>query len=332
MLLADFDKQMGEQIAPLYHLKGEDSYSAGIAFRRLKALCDEMDLSVFGPEDDIADAIAAARCFPLMGERRVVAICDVQFESKGKDGKGKEKEPKESKGKSADKTALTAYAADPTESTVLVLYRTDWAPKGAVVCDFVKPKPYQTEAWLVDYCRQEGVKMDRAACRLLVEYCEADSTRILAEMQKLVAFAYGNPITERDVRAVTTPDANYQVYEFSDRVARGDYVGALRILDKLTKSPYEYTKFLGLLVNHYRTAYYRKISALSDEDLGKALDGRKAYAVKKAGETAECYTPTALYRLMQSLYATEYALKSGRMTPEQAMQTALVEAVERRYH
>ena len=310
MLFEEFSAALDAEVAPVYAVKGEDDYWMGLAYAKLVALCDSVDLAVYGAGDSVADALAGAECFPFVGERRVVVLQDFAFEE-------------------GDKKRLTEYIASPPPTTVLVLYRCSWAPKGAIVCEFDRLKPYAVEKWIASRCAKEGFRIDSAACHLLVEYCDSDAARCDAELQKLKAYADGS-ISAQHVREAVVPNDNYQVYAFGDKVSRGDYVGAMRVLDSLIGTASDYPTFLGLLINHYRMAYYRKISALSDEQLGKVLGGKKAFAVKKAGETARHYTPTALYRLLQSLYQAEYDFKSGRITPEQALQTALVQAIERR--
>ena len=303
---------MQQGVEPVYWLHGEDDYWLQQAYRDLVGLCDAIDLSVYTEVSALADALAAAACFPFVSTRRVVVLDGLEGLTE------------------ADKTALTNYCLSPADSAVLVLYRCAWAPKEACNCAIAKPVGSKVQAWAEAYCKRLNIAAKPAALALLCHYLDGDTNRIVAELGKLRAYADGAAIDEADVRRMVTPTANYQVYAFSDYVAKGSYVGAMRVLDSLLGNGNDYPTFFGLLINHYRMAYYRRISRLSDDELGRLLGGKKSFAVKKAGETGRKYSPAALYRLLQHLYQVEFDFKSGRLTSEQALQSAMIQAIERR--
>lgn len=312
MLYEEFARDLQQGIRPVYWLHGEDDYWREVAYRDLKALCDPIDLSVYGDATALSDALASARCFPFLSERRVVVL-------DGMDGLSE-----------ADKAALTAYCQAPCETSVLVLYRCAWAPKEAYNCAIAKPVGSRVQQWALAYCTREGIAAKPDALALLCRYVDGDTGLVVAALDKLRAYMDGAPIDEAAVRRLVVPTPTYQVYAFSDYVGKGSYVGALSVLDSLVSTDRDYSQFLGLLINHYRLAYYRRISRLGDDELGRLLGGKKAYAVKKAGETGQRYTPAALYRLLQHLYRVEFDSRTGRLTGEQALQSAMIQAIERR--
>lgn len=299
-------------MAPAYWLKG-DAYCAEQAYRRLTALADPNEVSVYTPLDNVQDAIWALNSFPMFGAYRVVVLRDFTSFSEG------------------ERRAVTQYCQAPSETSVLVLYHTGWAPDEAVACDFARPDQKGCVRQLADYCRAEGIAAEGAALELLAEYCQQDMARAMAEMVKLRAYAAGGTLDAEAVRALVIPDSDYRIYAFTDQVARGSYVGAHRVLDSLSDGN-DQASFLGLLINHYRRAFYGKISGLPPAELGKLLGNAKPYTITKAVQSVERYSVRSLLTLLQTLYRLEYGFKSGRIAAQDALDMAIAEAIERRNH
>lgn len=310
MQFTDFDRQLSEGIAPVYWLKGDD-YWCTAAYHRLESLADPNEVSVYTPLDSVDDAMWALNSFPMFGQRRVVVLRD--FASFAEE----------------DKRTLTAYCSAPAETSVLVFYRSAWAPKGVVECSFDKLRTDAMAGYLAEYCEKAGIAAQKDALRLLADYCSEDTAKALAEISKLHAYCMDAPIDEAAVKAVVTPDQNYQIYNFVDKVAQGNYVGAHRVLDNLSNGN-DQAAFLGLIINHYRRALYGRISGLPPAELGKLLGNTKPYVITKSVDSVRGYSVRALLALIKTLYRLEYDFKSGRMGAAEALDLAIAEAIERR--
>lgn len=310
MLYSDFRRQL-ETLSPIYWLEGEDEYWVGKAYKDLLALSDEMDRTIVTPLDDPMSALPALELFPFLGAYRVVVIRDVT--------------------PNADlKKELEAYAANPSPTSILVLYHTGWAPKGATACKF----DYLTGSDLVAYVRgilaEWGIAEQEDAASLIAEYCEEDMQQVEGALVKLRAYLAGEPLTRAAVKAVVNPSITYKVYRFCDLVERGDYLACYRMIDALGTEGTDPASFLSILTNHYRMAFYGKITRLAPAELGKAMGGKKEFAAKKSIATAGKYTALSLLDVLKTLYQLEFDFKSGRTTSRQALELAVATAIERR--
>ncbi len=309
MQYAQFVAQL-QDVKPVYYLKGDD-YWAAKALKDLCLLADPNEVSVYTPLDDYRDAMWALNSFPMFGALRVVVIQDAPTIAE------------------SDKKAFSAYCEAPSLGSVLVFYRTGWAPKGAEECNFDHLKGDALVSYVSEVCASRSIRADRSAISLLVDYCGEDVAKIEAELTKLQAYLGDACLDEAAVKAVVAPDPNYQIYAFTDQVLKGSYVGALRVLDHLSNGN-DQASFLGLIINHYRRAFYGKISGLAPAELGKLLGNAKPYVITKAVESVRRYSAVSLMGLLQKLYRLEYDFKSGRMGAEEALQLAIAEAIERR--
>lgn len=310
MLYSDFRHEL-ESVAPVYWLEGEDDYWVSKAYKDLLALSDEMDRTIVTPLDDPMSALPALELFPFLGGYRVVVIRDVAPDAELK-------------------KALEEYVAGPNPTSVLVLYHTGWAPKGAKACKF----DHLTGTALIEYIKglvaEDGVQPDPAACQLVADYCEEDMQLVEQALIKLRAYLAGEPLTVQAVKEVVTPSVSYKLYKFCDLVERGDYLGCYRMIDALGEDGTDPAVFLATMTSHYRMAFYGKITRLSPAELGKTMGGKKEFAVKKAMGTGNKYAAVALLDVLKTLYQLEFDFKSGRTTSRQALELAVATAIERR--
>lgn len=311
MVFDDFTSQLKEGVAPVYAIKGEDRYWLHKAYQSIVSLADEMDVSVFSPLEGLSAALTAAENFPFLGEYRVVVLRELTFTE-------------------GEKKAIEAYVANPVPTTVLLFYSCQWAPKEAKNYVFNRLRPAECVSAAGALAKEMDLKYDTAALRLLVNYCDQDMGCIEGELVKLGSYCGKETVDEAAVRAIVTPSANFQVYAFTDQVSRGSYVGAYRVVNSLLSTQVDYPTFLGLLINHYRMAFYSRISGETDAEVARALGNKKAFAAAKAASCAEQYSPRALLGLLRTMYRLEFEFKSGKTTAEQALELAITEAIERR--
>ncbi len=80
-----------------------------------------------------------------------------------------------------------------------------------------------------------GKQISPVAAKLLAEMVSGRATLALAETDKLCLYVGDEPqITERDVRALVSPEQDYNVFQLADAVLGGDAGGAMRQLRTLS--------------------------------------------------------------------------------------------------
>lgn len=178
------------RIAPIYLLHGEESYFIDQLTEELlgHVLTDEekdFNLTQFYGADivNLGDVVAACRRYPMMAERQMVMLRDVQALDQRKGDCKLEN--------------LELYVEHPLESTVFVITskgkKIDGRSKlfklipeaGGVVFESKRYRDYELPKVLPPLLAETGLDFDAAAVQLLIDYIGSDFSRLIAEIDKL---------------------------------------------------------------------------------------------------------------------------------------------------
>ena len=168
--------------APVYLLMGTEPYYPDLVCGEIikYALSDaerDFNQSVYYGLDTDADTVASdARSYPMMAERRLVVLKEAQ--------------------NMKTLEALSVYAAEPMESTVLVilmhgassdkrkaLYKN--AQKNGIVLESESLRDYEMPGWIASFYKSKGLNIDPDAAALLAEYSGTELDKIVIETEKL---------------------------------------------------------------------------------------------------------------------------------------------------
>ena len=294
-----------EKVEPVYLIEGEETFFRMRASEMIKAAClSEPGLNYTRLTGaDIKSAgfdslIMSLRSYPFMSEKRVVEIADWY--------------PTAAELK--DKT-LKEYFSDPTDTSVLIVLNEKPA-------DQLKKMPSVTlvecaradEQLITRYIRSKTNKfsliVSSAVCSKIIDYCQSDLVKIDGEVDKLIDYCKGkSEIDEKAVDLLVTKDAEYQIYEIVNFIAKKDYTNAYKIISEM-RTPSEKQMLIVSLYNHFRRLFYCATTKGDNATVAQML-GVKEYAVKKAREQASAFSPKRLKKIMDKLAAGDAAFKSG---------------------
>lgn len=168
---------------PVYLLMGDEPFYPELVCREIIANCIEEGFKDFneticyGSDVTTDQIITAARRYPMMADRQLVVVKEAQMLK--------------------DIENLSFYAADPLDSTVLVILMQKAAVDrrkslfklvsnvGAVV-DSPALRDYEMPGWITDYYASRGLKIDPQAAALLAESAGTDLSTIVVETDKLM--------------------------------------------------------------------------------------------------------------------------------------------------
>jgi DNA polymerase III delta subunit len=292
---------------------------------RVLFLPDEIQLGrevLDGTEVTADTVVRSAMTLPFMTARRLVAVRRSQALS----------------AKTAD--ALSAYARDPNPATCLLLLadeplgvsrerRADHWLLQAIPPAFTIALSARTDRALEEWLRQraalEGLTIDEAAARLLVQWVGDDGAGLLGEARK-AALAGGRDnrtVGEREVTAVVGEHRLSDVFELTNAVTRGDVGLALKTLDRLLTTE-EPLRLLALLLNDVRIAMtVADLGAQEQPAVAIARAVRRPAALVDAMLRAAARTPPATRTArLRRCWDVEWRLKSGGAA--RAEMTALV--------
>ncbi len=223
------------------------------------------------------------------------------------------------------------YLAKPNPATVLVFSCPDedfikkTENKATVVlCD--KLTQDMIDKWILREFSRAGRTITKDALKLFVDNCGGKMNRISMEINKLL-YSDSAEIGVGHISEFVTKTLEFKIYELAEAIARRNADKAMEIYDTLVYSVSDiknpYTSILSGLYSHYRRLLYSKITPLREEDVAREL-GVKPFAVKMAREQAAGYSSSKLLEILRKIGDSEYAFKSGRMSQENACESAVL--------
>jgi len=178
-----------------------------------------------------------------------------------------------------------------------------------------------------------GVKVDPAVSRLLVDLVGDDLEELTGEVEKLAAWANGEPIGEREVELLVAPRGEIPPFAMTDAWGRRDVAGVLEASERLLAraggpARDSLPRVVGLLTSHVaRVAECQAFAAegVSPREAAERLKKNRFY-VEKLFEQAANFTPDELKDAIVRLAELDLALKGGsRLAGELEFSRALVD-------
>ncbi len=226
--------------SPIYLLIGEEPFFIDQITELLLARVvkeDDRDFNqivLYGSEAKAADVINAARRFPVMAERQLVVVREVQALT--------------------DLEPILAYVRKPLSSTVLVicckLKRQDGkrrftalsaaVKKAGVVFESDKIPDYRMEAYISSTLRERSMMADRKVSSMLNEYIGNDPAllhQILDKLQIILASRKEKAITPEMIEQNIGISKDYNNFELLRAVVERDALRAHRIAQYFDSDP-----------------------------------------------------------------------------------------------
>lgn len=213
------------QFAPIYFLMGDEPlYIDKISDYIEENVMEEPDrdfnqVVYYAKDVEPEEVVAQAKEFPFGVEKRVVIV----------------KEAKDWK----NLTAIKKYAANPTETTILVICHKygKWAQakdlgKDAVVFDSIKVQDYKLGPWVEQCAKDHNFVISPNSAALIAEHIGNDLTRIDNEFYKLsIVLPEGSEITAEIIEKYIGISNQYNVFALRDAITARDEVKAYKIVN-----------------------------------------------------------------------------------------------------
>lgn len=245
---------------------GEDDYRAGRwVNERIGELLPGEDRSIGLSEYDLRDqslgaALDDAEMVPWLGERKVIRVRSAMFLT------GSTSRTDQSVSL-AETERLIQYVQSPNPTTVLIFEvyadKLDERKKAVkalkenrCLLPFEPLEEEHVRMWLEDRARQRNINIELSGMRMLQARCGADLRRLNLELDKIELFADGrrSAITEEEIHRLVALPLEDDLFEFSGAVMRGDFAGAIRMLDELLRMKVEIIPMVAVTVQNLRTA------------------------------------------------------------------------------
>jgi DNA polymerase III subunit delta len=311
-----------EPLLPVYLLMGSDRPKHLRALRRLRSRFDPDAVDQLSAESASgADAVAACNALGLFagtGGGRLVIVHGIEVWRKD------------------DVEAVAGYLENPVEGAVLALVAEEalrgttlpeLCEKKGQVLRYDVPKPSNLHNWARAELKRLGVSADADAARALVELVGDDTVALSSELEKLAAWAGGEPVGRSEVEQLATPGREAAAWALTDAWGARDLPTLLEAYELALEKKEAFLLAVGL-ASH--VGKVRAAQALAEEGLGaREIAGRlkmKEFPARKALQHAERYSRAELDSALVRLAELDAAIKGGsRLSAELELLRALID-------
>lgn len=204
--------------------------------------------------------------------------------------------------------------------------------KQGVLCICEKRNAIQLGKQIIERAKRHGSEIDRYLAEQLANRCLCDSTLINTELDKLLACADGEPITEEMLDALVAPLPDADAFRLARAVTGGNGTVAFRLLRDLTAKSEDSKTILGLLsvlsttfIDLYRAKLGQGAAKQTETvaaDFGYPKN--REFAVRNAMRDCGSMTVPQLRTCIRILRETDKSCKSSRTPPRLLLEQAVV--------
>jgi DNA polymerase III subunit delta len=315
---------------------GKDSYLRD-AFRKqvIEASIDpatrDWALSRYSAQEgEFANALAQARTVPMLAQRQVVIVNEIEALEEMPEDK-RETETKD----------LAEYLANPAPFSVLLLeaghldQRTKFAKmlvERALVLAAELPEDPQersrvTAALALQMARERDASIDHDAAEELAELCNCDLGAMRSEIDKLAAYAgAGRPIQRADIEMLVASERKYSVWELAEVLAMRQRSRAFHFLTNVLNQGEAAPALIGTMAWMFRKLIEAQgLSAHTSPHEAAGRLGMRAATAGMAMQHARKIPRRQLVQGLRILYDADSWLKGGVKDDRAVMEFVLAQ-------
>ncbi len=232
---------------------------------------------------------------------------------------------------------LERYLENPSPSSVLVLVASGRTPltklvekNGAVIALDI-PKGRKLVGWLRERARIRRLKLDERGAWALVDTVGGELRDLDAALDQLLSGLGANAVVgAAEVRKAFPRLADERIFAFTDAVGERRLPIAMTTLRRLLDQEDAPLMVFGALAAHVRRLLIARTHADDGpRAVGDAL-GLPEWRAKRLHQQARSYRQEELTDAMQVLAEADIEMKGGDLTPELALERAVIKIVEGR--
>lgn len=174
------------------------------------------------------------------------------------------------------------------------------------------------------------VKYDDKAASAIANTCNRDFAKINNELNKIILYCGQDMVADsRIVEELVPADTETKVYEFISAMQEKNYDKAMSIMSVMRARGEKPSGLLALITSSYKNIFALMTNSGDTEFLAKSLNLKSGaiYNIKKRIEESKRKIPGYLYKIKNTLYYLynlEYDFKSGKISPDNALDIAIV--------
>ena len=183
-------------------------------------------------------------------------------------------------------------------------------------CVFDKQKAPSLISWICNVSKKNGYEIDKDTASFLLEYAGSDMTKLLKELEKLMAYELKTKqITEESIKAVVTRTIDSQVFELLDAVMYKNKDKAFDILNQLMREKEEPVYINGGLMRNISGVLQYKILKAEGNPISAISEkmALRPFTQKKYAEFEKKFSENFLQEMLSSCADCDIGFKTGEM-------------------
>jgi len=328
----DFSRALSQHSLPQVLLfEGEEEHLKQEALAELRhaVLPEGMEtLNETILEDPSVDQlIADVETQPFMADKRLIIVRDFPALM----------------GRSEADEKLISYLPSVPETSFLLFYCTgkpdgrkklyNAVKKLSGIVTFSPLRGTELTRFVVSSFQEAGKECDDRTAEYLIFTVGSDAGLLRNEIQKLASCSTERSrVLAEDVSALATPSTECTVFQMIDAVVTGQKSRAFTLLRNQLLSGTDRMAILSMLLRQYRLLQHIKIMQYEKRgsDFIRSALGVPPFAVDQYIRQASGYTGGQIKSAVRICFDTEYALKSGRMSQDGAVETVVLKLLNLR--
>jgi len=180
--------------------------------------------------------------------------------------------------------------------------------------------PDHVPQWIAARAALKGVRIEPAAVSELAAAAGSVTDRIEQELAKLATYAKGEPVTAAAVRALVPGAIETEIFDLTRAVVRRDARSAVAVLERLLAQGDVPLQILAMLLWQMRVLLFAgRVKTPADAEKAAKAIRSTANAISRWRPEASRLSRADITRAYEALYATDIAIKQGRVDPETAL-------------
>ena len=299
MKFIELNKNLKEQVKKVYNLVGDDYFLIKQAITNLKAFLikDLEEFDYIKTEADkmkVPEADSIISTLPMANDKRLVVLLNPSAEVV---------------------KFINKYNFEDVPVVVVCVNAEKLTVAENVDCS--KLDRTDITKYILNYLAKQQLSIEERALDYIIDATNSNMTIIVNELNKITSYAQNeNTITIDMVTKLVANSSEYAIYMLTNAIDNKDYTNYQKILNELTKnaSTGEIFSYLG--------KYFKRMQYISlnkqDDELGNILN-IKPYAIKMSRQHIAKNGIKYYIELYQKYIELDYKIKSGKITPTNAL-------------
>ena len=202
----------------------------------------------------------------------------------------------------------------------------DAVNKHGELIEFAKQNQRDLITWITRHFAANGKRINPDLCAYLIDITDGTMTSLAGEISKISAYSGADEIRRSDIDAVTEPVLDAVVFQMTDLLSRGEYGGALLMLQQLLKMQQDPIFILGAIGSHFR----RLATARTLLDNGKTavdlmrLCGMADYPARKTMNAASRFSAEFYAKAAELVLESDRQMKTSFDDPKRILEVLIM--------